>query len=97
MEEQQWDIALAALVTEEYKSKGAPLTAKDFSQLAHRYKIRFDDIMATIFELTIQNEWKYSSEPQQIITRQTLDKLYINGRIKQEDIETFTGEWRPAN
>ncbi|MCF6236449.1 MAG: hypothetical protein L3J70_08805 [Gammaproteobacteria bacterium] len=95
VEEHQWDIALAALVTEEFKNKGAPLTTKDFNQLAHRYKIRFDDIMATVFELTIQHEWKYSNNPQQIITRKTLDDLYVNGRLKQEDIDTFTGEWRP--
>ncbi len=97
MEATQWDIALAALVAEEYKNKGAPLTVKHFSELAHRYKIRFDDIMATVFELTIQNEWKYSNNQDQVITRKTLNELYVNGRLKQEDVEIFTGEWCPIN
>ncbi len=97
MEETKWDIALAALVTEEYKNRGTPLTVEHFSQLAHRYKIRFDDIMATVFELTIQNEWQYSNNKKQPITRKTLDELYINGRLKQEDVEAFTGEWCPIN
>ncbi len=98
MKETQWDVALAALITEEYKNKGVSLKVNNFNEIAHRYKIRFDDIMATVFELTIQKEWKYNNnDTQQIITRKTLDELYVNGRLKQEDIETFTGEWSPIN
>ncbi len=98
MDETKWDIALAALVAEEYKTTGAPLTIKHFSQLAQRYKIRFDDIMATVFELTIQNQWQYKNGGQiQVITRKTLDDLYVNGRLKQEDVEAFTGEWYPVD
>lgn len=93
----QWDIALAALVTEEYQNKGTALTVEHFNQLSHRHKIRFDDIMATVFELTIQNEWQYSNNKEQVITRKTLDELYINGRLKQDDVEAFTGEWCPNN
>lgn len=97
MEETQWDIALAALVAEEYKNKGTALTVEHFNQLAHRYKIRFDDIMATVFELTIHNQWQYSNSQEQAITRKTLNELYVNGRLKQKDVEAFTGEWHPIN
>jgi len=91
-----WDVALAALARDEYKNRGAPLRLEDFRRLAEHYGIRFDDIMATLFELVIHGEWRYQAPDGQAITRDALDRLYVNGRLHAKDLAGFSGEWRPA-
>lgn len=93
-----WDVALAALARDEYRDKGAPLRLDDFRRLAEHYGIRFDDIMATMFELVIHGEWSYQAPNgrTQAITREGVDRLYVNGRLHAKDLANFSGEWRPA-
>jgi len=93
-----WDVALAALARDEYKNRGAPLGLEDFRRLAEHYGIRFDDIMATMFELVIQGEWRYQAPDGkgQAVTRDAVDRLYVNGRLHAKDLMDFSGEWRPA-
>lgn len=88
-----WDVALANLAKEDYKKKGTPLVLDDFNRLAQEYTIRLDDIMVTMFEMVIAGEWQYQGE--QTIVRETLDELYVGGRLHAKDLEPFTGEWSP--
>ncbi len=89
-----WDVALANLTREECEKKGEPLVLDDFTRLAKEYQIRLDDIMITMFELVIHKNWLYEGE--QEITRNTLSELYVNGRLHFEDLQVFTGAWKPA-
>lgn len=88
-----WDVALANLAKEEFQKKDAPLTLDDYTRLAKEYTIRLDDIMVTMFELVIAGEWEYQGD--QVIDRQTLNDLYVGGRLHAKDLEPFTGGWRP--
>ena len=93
----KWDIALAALAAEEASNMGQGLMVKDFHRLAEEHVIRFDDIMATMFELVIQGEWKYQdAEGNEIqITRDEVEKLYVGGRIAETDVMQYLGLWTP--
>ncbi len=93
----KWDIALAGMAREEYHKTAAPLQLADFRRLAKEYAIRLDDIMVTMFELAIHGEWVYQDAQgvDQRFERETLDNLYVNGRLKDEDLAVFTGNWRP--
>ncbi|NOY63033.1 MAG: hypothetical protein GXP10_07775 [Gammaproteobacteria bacterium] len=91
----KWDIALAALATEAFKKKGSPLNIADFLSLAREHSIRFDDIMVTMFELCIQDEWHYAG-PNGEITRESFNELYINGRLDEDDVKAYSGGWAPA-
>ncbi|VAW83101.1 hypothetical protein MNBD_GAMMA13-1716, partial [hydrothermal vent metagenome] len=56
----KWDVALAALATDQYRKKTAPLSLDDFYTLADEHAIRLDDIMETLFLLVIHGEWIYA-------------------------------------
>jgi len=88
-----WDVALANLVKDEFDKKSVPLTLEDFNHLAKEYTIRLDDIMVTMFEMVIAGEWKYEGE--QVIVRDTLNNLYVGGRLHAKDLESFSGGWSP--
>lgn len=94
----KWDEALAALITEEFSKKQAPLTVDDFAALARRYSIRFDDIMETVFKLCIHDVWCYQAADgsERKITQDMVDELYVNARLYEKDVRQFTGGWRPA-
>ncbi len=93
----KWDIALEGLAKEAYRMKGGALNIDDFHRLAVDNKIRFDDIMVTMFELCIHGEWQYIKDSAPVkITRETLDQLYVNARLQEKDLRGFTGEWRPV-
>lgn len=90
-----WDVALANLARDEYKAKGAPLTLEDFTRLAKSYTIRLDDIMVTMFEMVISGEWQYQGD--QVINRNTLNELYVGGRLHAKDLDAFSGDWSPRS
>ncbi len=94
----KWDVALEALVKEEQQKLGRPLRLDDFSRLAQQYTIRLDDIMVTMFELCIHGEWKYcnSDGTPREINRELLDELTAAGRLKDEDLKNFPGDWSPV-
>ncbi len=96
-EKPKWDVALAALAREECAKLGRPLRMADFHQLAAEYAIRFDDIMDTLFKLVIHGQWRYrdSRGLPHAITQATLDGLYVDRRLKAEDLQVFDGEWTP--
>ncbi len=93
----KWDVALEALAREECEQSGSALKMDDFKQLAQTHAIRFDDIMVTMFELVLNKKWIYHApgkeHPQ--ITRDEVNRLYVNGRLKNEDVAKFTGQWTP--
>lgn len=93
----KWDVALEALAKEEQQKLGRPLELEDFRRLAQQYTIRLDDIMVTMFELAIHGEWQYrnSGGKPQAITRELLEGLTAGGRLKDEDLKTFSGAWIP--
>ncbi len=93
----KWDVALEALAAEEYQKLGRPLTVEDFSRLAKEYAIRFDDIMVTIFELCLHDEWSFLDEngQERPLDREEVEALYVNGRIREEDMAALPGTWRP--
>lgn len=106
MEEQQtetldlpkWDVALEGLINEEYKQQGRSLNLDDFTRLARDHAIRFDDILETVFAMTIQEKWRYCDEDGQYqpITQEDVNLLYVNRRLYEEDVRSYTGSWQPA-
>jgi len=98
VEKPRWDVALAALARQEYAKLGRPLRLVDFHRLASEYAIRFDDIMDTLFKLVIQGEWRYRDRQgmSHAITQATLDNLYVERRLRAEDLQVFDGEWSPS-
>ena len=93
----KWDIALESLAREEYRKTGRALRLEDFRRLAGEYAARLDDIMVTMFELVIQGQWRYRDAEgvEQSFARETLDELYVNRRLRDEDLAGFTGSWEP--
>lgn len=94
----KWDVALEALVREECKKSGSALCMNDFKKLAQMHSIRFDDIMVTMFELVLNDKWFYKlpNKEHYRITRDEINRLYVNGRLKNEDVVAYTGQWNPA-
>jgi len=94
----RWDVALAALANDTFREKAAPLVLDDFRRLASEHAIRFDDIVESMFQLVIHNEWKYtdSTGNQQVINQTTLDGLYVKRRLSETDLSAFDGGWEPV-
>lgn len=94
----KWDIALAALAKEEAEKLGSGLRIAEFKRLAEEHAIRFDDIMVTMFELVINNEWRYEDPDgvEKTITRDEIEKLYVGGRLVEADVIKYVGLWLPA-
>ncbi len=95
----KWDVALESLISEEYRKKGEDLTNEDFTRLAKAHAIRYDDIMETVFSLCISGVWTYLNAEGDVeeITREQIDKLYVNARLVSKDLREFTGGWRPLS
>lgn len=92
-----WDVALAALAEDEYRRKQGPLKLNDFRRLATEYRIRFDDIMVTLFQLVRHGRWRYldgSGAPLELAD-DTLDRLYVNRRLQEVDLQDYDGSWEP--
>jgi hypothetical protein len=92
-----WDVALASLADDAYRKKAVPLKLEDFHALAREHAIRLDDIMETIFLLTIHKQWKYldATGKEQPMDQKTLDGLYVKRRLSEKDLEVFDGTWQP--
>jgi hypothetical protein len=70
----------------------------DFNALAREHTIRLDDIMETLFLLAINGQWIYTDNDGRIrpLDQATLDRLYTNRRLSEQDLAAFDGDWRPA-
>ncbi len=96
----KWDVALEALLKEEYQQRGRALNNDDFLRLARQYAIRFDDIMATLFELAIARRWVFAEAGGEAreITPEKVAGLYAKGRLNPSDLEArLAGCWRPLS
>lgn len=95
----KWDVALEALVRDEYQKKGEPLTVADLRRLAMEYAIRFDDIVVTLFELCMHGVWQYRDRGGNVdeMTRERYDELTSGGRLKDKDLLGFDGGWSLLN
>lgn len=93
----KWDVALEALLQEEYIKLGRKLNIDDFHGLSVEYSIRFDDIMETVFSLTLEGKWIYQDVNGlgKEITQEMVDRLYVNARLYEDDVREYTGGWSP--
>jgi len=93
----KWDVALASLAAEASDNLGRGLSIDDIQNLAREHAIRFDDLMATLFELVLQNQWRYESADGHVQTLQAeeVEKLFEAGRLKEPDLRDYTGRWIP--
>lgn len=92
-----WDVALEGLLREEHARRRSGLTVEHIEQLCVQYRIRFDDMMHTLFELTVRGRWRYLPEPDVIaqVTRQDVDALWSEGRLFPERARAhYPGAWR---
>lgn len=94
----KWDIALEALLLEEFQKKDAPVTLADIRRLATIHAIRFDDIIDTLMVMCLEGAWKYQDEAgcAQQITAEDVDRLFATGRTDLADLEAYSGGWSPA-
>lgn len=93
-----WDVALEALIVEEYYKLGRTLHIGDFQRLSQQYAIRFDDMMYTAIELVLAGRWEYRDEESGVvITRVWFDELAANGRIEFADVRSMAGGWQPVD
>lgn len=95
----KWDVALEALLEDEAGQQARPLGIEDFKGLAERYQIRFDDIMATVLELTVHGLWGYVRPDGvvEVLSRKKVDGLYKQGRLYAENLDEFNGGWYPRD
>lgn len=94
----KWDVALEALIHEEFVKLGRSLKINDFHRLAVEYAIRFDDIMETVFAMTLDGKWSYQDAKgkEKEITQDMIDALYVNARLHEDDVRGFNGGWDPV-
>jgi hypothetical protein len=94
----EWDVALEALLKEEQQKLGRSLRNDDFRRLTKQYAIRYDDMIATLFELCIHGEWEYHDAEGHVcpITRVAYEQLTAAGRLKEQDLKAYHGGWSPS-
>ena len=92
----KWDVALEALMREEYDTIG-PLTLADVERLSSHFSIRFDDMVTTLFELVLLKQWYYQDRQGKLqsISDSEIDRLFSKGRISKKDLVHFDGFWSP--
>lgn len=94
----KWDVALEALLTEEYGKKGDELKIEDLLRIGKKNNIRFDDMIVTLFEMCIDDLWRYfdANSNEHRFTREEVNKLYRNGRINPTDVRHLDGGFSPG-
>ncbi len=94
----KWDVALEALIRDEFARQGRFCLA-DLKRLAAEYGIRFDDLFTTLFELVIHRRWRYVDKDGQVraLGRIELERLFRRGRIHYQDVRHYTGRWMPCD
>ena len=87
----KWDVAIEALLREEYQKRNMHFSTDDLQLLASNHGIRFDDIMVTLCTLVEQKQWRYHPAMQERF--EDLNALFDNGRLAKESVEQFIGSW----
>lgn len=93
----QWDVALEALIREEFKRRGRPLSLDDFRRLGKAHRIRVHDITATVYQLERHGKWYHQARdgagrPVQALR---LAGLYRHERLDEDTAEKFSVTWAP--
>jgi len=93
----KWDIALEALISDEYRRLQRPLSIGDFRRLGQAHKIRFHDIMATVYQLVRYGKWRHEARDEQgrPVDEQALQGLYDHGRLDEDAAERLAVSWAP--
>ncbi len=92
----KWDVALEALVTEEFNTVRRPLGLADFRRLGQTHGIRFHDIMATIYQLEIHEKWRHQGlDGDHPASEATLEGLYVHDRLDEDTAEKYSVTWAP--
>ncbi len=91
----KWDVALEALINEEFEKRKRPLTIKDLQGMALLHAIRFDDILDTLMIMCIEGDWRYQNAQgeMQSITQGDYDELFKSGRTTDEGVAGYNGRW----
>ncbi|MEW5757171.1 MAG: hypothetical protein AB1810_12800 [Pseudomonadota bacterium] len=98
MDVPKWDIALEALLVEEFHKKETPVTLDDMRRLATLHAIRFDDIIDSLLVMCLEGVWKYTDEAGRVqpISAEDVERLFASGRVDHADLAAYTGGWSPV-
>ena len=91
----KWDVALEALLNEEFTRLQLPLTVDDIQRLAVLHSIRFDDLLDTLMLMCIHGDWRYQTAQgaEQQISEEDYDQLFESGRTTDEGVAHYDGGW----
>ena len=94
----RWDVALEALLAEQFHSTGTPLSQADLQRLGHAYTIRLDDLLDTLCLMVEHGTWVYTDPDGNEATpdRNIVKLLHANYRLNPVQLERLGGSWRPA-
>lgn len=95
----KWDVALEALAKEEAEKLGRPLAMQDFKRLGLEYKIRFDDLMATLHQLVTNEVWEQvgvdaKGKP---VSAAILQDLFVFNRLDEKVADKYAVTWHPVD
>jgi len=93
----KWDVALESLVKDEYAKLGKPLDLADFKRLGKEYSIRFDDMMHTLCQLVVNDEWSQQGTDEQgnPVSADALDELFVYNRLDEKIAQKYNVCWQP--
>lgn len=92
----KWDVALEALLNEEFSRLQLPLKVEDLQRLAVLHSIRFDDLLDSLMLMCIHGDWRYqtSSGEERQIEEEDYDQLFESGgRTTDEGVAQYDGGW----
>ena len=92
-----WDVALAALLTDCYRTQGQALNLHAVTRLSDQHSIRLDDMLDTLCKLVRHAGWQFLTsagepvEPDEAIC----DLLENNQRLTELQLDRLHGRWQP--
>lgn len=94
----KWDVALEALAREEAEKLGRPLAMQDFKRLGLEYKIRFDDLMATLHQLVMNEAWDQTGVDAKgkPVSAAILQDLFVYNRLDEQVADKYAVTWKPV-
>ena len=94
-----WDVALEALLNEQYQQHGRALDMPLLHALGERYTIRLDDLLDTLCKLTAHGAWHYLDRDGQVLPPDgdMCRLLHANHRLNAVQLDRLRGRWQPAS
>ena len=96
LDQPKWDVALEALLNEEFARIASPIKVENLQRLAVLHSIRFDDLLDTLMLMCIHGEWNYQNAQggAQQISEEDYDTLFESGgRTTDEGVAHYDGGW----